>query len=132
MAEEKKATARPMGWLKNLLNNVTLLKWVKKFSADNLQADNVLAEKFGIRCNEESISVGDAALTKLFVTQARFAGKEIVRYNVKQLREALDLVGAEGELIIAQDNNREMFIQAKDNVVVVSPLPKADVAKEGE
>lgn len=129
MANEKKAEGRPMGWIKNLLNNVTLLKWVKKFSADNLLADNALAEKFGIRCNEESISVGDSTMTKLFVTQARFAGKEIVRYNVKQMREALDLTGPEGELIIAQDNNKELFIQAKDNVVVVSPLPKADDKK---
>jgi len=117
-------------WLKNLLNNLVLLKWVRKFSADNLLEDNKLAEKFGVRCNEESISVGDSTMTKLFVSQARYGGKEFVRYNIKQLKEAVDLVGAEGELIISEDNNRELFIQVKDSVVVVSPLPKTDTEKK--
>ena len=127
---EQDKTERPMDWIKNLLNNTILLKWVKKFSADNLLDDNKLADKFNIKCNEESISVGDSTLTKLLVTQARFGGKEYVRYNVKQLKEALDLVGSEGELIISEDNNKELFVQVKDTIVVVSPLPQSD--KEAE
>ena len=123
-------TKKPMDWIKNLLNNMTLLRWVKKFSADNLLEDNKLADKFNIKCNEESISVGDSTLTKLLVTQARFGGKEYVRYNVKQLKETLDLVGSEGELIISEDNNKELFVQVKDTVVVVSPLPKTDKGAE--
>ena len=113
-------------WVKNLLNNNILLKWVKKFSADNLLEDNKLADKFKVKCNEESISVGDSTLTKLLITQARYSGKEFVRYNVKQLKEALDLIGSEGELIISEENNKELFIQVKDMIVVVSPLPKSD------
>lgn len=112
--------------LKNLLNNLVLLKWVKKYSADNLLDDNSLATKFGVKVNEESISVGDDTLTKLLVTQARFNGKEFTRYNIKQLKDALDLVGSEGELIVSADNNNELFIQVKDTIVVVSPLPKTD------
>jgi len=127
---EQEKTKRPMDWVKNLLNNLTLLKWVRKFSADNLMEDNHLADKFKIKCNEESISVGDSTMTKLLVTQARFGGKEYVRYNVKQLKEALDLVGSEGELIISEENNKELFIQVKDTIVVVSPLPKADKKEE--
>ena len=129
--EKTEKTDKPMGWIKNLLNNLTLLRWVKKFSADNLMDDNHLADKFNIKCNEDSISVGDNTMTKLLVTQARFNGKEYVRYNVKQLKEALDLVGSEGELIISEDNNKELFVQIKDTIVVVSPLPQTDkVAKE--
>ena len=127
---EQEKTKRPIDWVKNLLNNLTLLKWVRKFSADNLMEDNHLADKFKIKCNEESISVGDSTMTKLLVTQARFGGKEYVRYNVKQLKEALDLVGSEGELIISEENNKELFIQVKDTIVVVSPLPKADKKEE--
>jgi len=115
-----------MDWVKNLLNNNILLKFIKKYSADNLMEDNKIADKFGIKCNEDSISVGDTTLTKLLVTQARFNGKEFVRYNVKQLKEILDLVGSEGELIISEDNNKELFVQVKDLVVVVSPLPTTD------
>jgi len=127
---EQEKTKRPMDWVKNLLNNLTLLKWVRKFSADNLLEDNKLADKFKIKCNEESISVGDSTMTKLLVTQARFSGKEYVRYNVKQLKEALDLVGSEGELIISEDNHKELFVQVKDTIVVVSPLPKTDKGAE--
>ena len=105
---------------------MVLLKWVKKYSADNLLDDNSLATKFGVKVNEDSISVGDDTLTKLLVTQARFSGKEFTRYNIKQLKDALEIVGAEGELIISADNNNEMFIQVKDTIVVVSPLPKTD------
>ena len=116
--------------LKNLLNNMILLKWVRKYSADNLLDDNTLADKFSVKCNENSISVGDKTLTKLLVTQARFNGKEFTRYNIKQLKDALDLVGDSGELIISADNNNEMFIQVKDTIVVVSPLPKTDTTKK--
>ena len=114
------------GWLKNLLNNNVLLKFVKKFSADNLMTDNSLAEKFGIKCNEESISVGDNTLTKLLVTSARFEGNEYCRFNLKQLRETLDLTGAEGELVISSDNNKELFVIVKDTITIVSPLPQTD------
>jgi len=116
--------------IKNLLNNMILLKWVKKFSADNLLDDNTLADKFGVKCNEDSISVGDKTLTKLLITQARFNGKEFVRYNIKQLKSALDLVGDDGELIISEENNNELFIQVKDTIIVVSPLPKTDTEKK--
>ena len=120
-------TKRPSNdFIKNLLNNLTLLKWVRKFSADNMLDDNSLAEKFKVKCNEDSVSIGDSTLTKLLITQARFNGKEYVRYNVKQLKEALDLVGSEGEMIISEDNNKELFVQVKDTIVVVSPLPKTD------
>lgn len=127
---EQKNKERPMDWIKSLLNNLLLIKWVKKFSADKLLEDNKLADKFKVKYNEESISVGDSTMTKLLVTQARFGGKEYVRYNLKQLKEAIDLVGGEGELIIAEDNNKELFMQVKDTIVVVSPLPKADKKEE--
>ena len=116
--------------LKNLLNNMILLKWVKKYSADNLLDDNTLANKFSVKCNEDSISVGDKTLTKLLITQARFNGKEFSRYNIKQLKGALELVGDDGELIVSSENNNELFIQVKDTVVVVSPLPKTDTEKK--
>ena len=124
--ENEKTNHKDKGWIKTILNNNVLLRWVKKFSADNLQDDNALAIKFGVKVNDESLSIGDSTLTKLLVTSARFSGNEYVRYNVKQLKEALDLVGAEGELIISKDNNKELFIQVKDTLAIVSPLPEAD------
>lgn len=118
-----------MGWVKNLLNNLTLLRFVKKYSADNLMDDNTRAESFGVKCNESSISIGDKNMFKMLVTQARYNGKEFVRYNIKQLKEVFDFVGDEGELIVSAENNNELFVQVKDSVVIVSPLPKSDTKK---
>ena len=117
---------RDMGWIKGLLNNIPLLKWVRKYSADNLLENNELSEKYGVATNEDSITVCDETLTKLIVTHSRYAGKEYVRFNMKQLGEVIKLLGEEGELIISAENNNEMFVQIKDTVIVVCPLPKDD------
>jgi len=121
-------------FIKNLLNNLVLLKFIKKNSADNLLEDNKLANGFGVKTNDESISVGDKTMTKLLVTQARFDGKEFCRYNVKQLKEALEVIDSKagGELIISKENNKELFIQVKDTIVVVSPLPTQDKVENDE
>jgi len=118
--------ARDMPWLKSLLNNLPLLKWVRKFSADSLLDDNKLAEKFGIRTNEDSISVADSTMTKLLTTHSRFGGKELVRYNMKQLAEVVALLGNEGELIVTDTENKEMVIQIGDSCLVVCPLGNSD------
>ena len=119
-------TKKDMAWVKSLLNNIPLLKWVRKYSADNLLKDNELAEKYGIAVNEDTITVSDDTITKLIVTNSRFNGKEFVRFNMKQLGEVVKLLGDEGELIVSSENNNEMFIQINDTVIVVCPLAKDD------
>jgi len=126
MPNGKQKQDKPMSWIKSLLNNVSLLKWVRKFSADNLCDDNSLAEGFGVKCNEESISVGDTTMTKLIVTQARYNGEEHSRFNFKQIAGLVQILGSEGELIIGKNDDKNMFLQIKDTVVIVSPLPKSD------
>ena len=123
---EQVEVIRDMSWLKSLLNNLPLLKWVKKFSADSLLDDNKFVEGFGVATNEDSISVSDDTLTKVLATHSRFNGKEIVRYNIKQIASVIELLGNEGELIITETKDNEMIIQIADTVVVVCPLPKSD------
>jgi len=56
--------------LKQILNNLVLLKWVKKFSADNLLEDNKLAkDKFNIKANDNSVSIMDTTATKLLIME---------------------------------------------------------------
>ncbi len=123
---EQIEVVRDMSWLKSLLNNLPLLKWVKKFSADNLLDDNKFVEKFGVETNEDSVSVADDTLTKVLATHSRFKGKELVRYSIKQIASAIDLLGSEGELIVTESKDKEMIIEINDTVVVVCPLPKSD------
>ena len=117
--------------LKQILNNTTLLKWVKRFSADNLLEDNTLAkEKFSIKSNDNSISIMDTTATKLFVTQAEFEGEELVRFDLAQLSNLIDIVGTKGELVIPNSELKEMIAEVNDDIVVVCPLPKKDKVKE--
>ena len=118
--------------LKQILNNLTLLKWVKKFSADNLLEDNKLAkDKFEIKASDNSISIMDTTATKLFITQAKFEGEELVRFDLKQLGNLIEIVGTEGTLIIPKKSTmKEMIAEVKDDVVVVCPLPQEDKVKK--
>ena len=119
-------------YIKELLSDMTLLKWVKKFSADNLLDNNDMAKnKFNIEATDKSISILDSSATKLLVTNAEFKGEEFVRFNLKQLADLLDVVGNNGELIIpAKTEMREMIAQVGNDIVVVCPLPRQDKVKE--
>ena len=117
---------RDTTWLKSLLNNLPLLKWVRKFSADNMLDDNKLAQSFGIKTTEETISLPDTTMTKLLTTHSRFDGKEYTRFDMKQLAEIVNLLGSEGELIITESKNREMVVQVGDTCIVVCPLGRQD------
>jgi len=120
--------------LKQILNNLNLLKWVRKFSADNLLEDNELAkEKFKIKESDNSISIMDSTATKLFVTNSEFEGEELVRFDLKQLGNLIEIVGTSGELIIPKDSAlNEMIAKVNEDIVVVCPLPKEDKVKKSE
>ena len=113
-------------WIKDLLNNMPLLKWVKKYSADKLFEDNEIAKKYGVTTNDRSISVSDETLTKIIVTNSEYKDKEVVRYNLKQIAEVTDLLGKEGELIIRESEDNEMIIQMNNTHIIVCPLGKSD------
>ena len=117
---------KDMGWLKSLLNNMPLLKWVKHFSADHLFEDNEMAKKFEVQTNEDSISIADKTITKILVTHSKYGGEVHARYSMKQLAQVITLLGSGGELLISKTNNHEMFVQMGDTVVIVCPLPKED------
>jgi len=116
--------------LKEILNNVTLLRWIKKFSANNLLEDNKKAESFNITSSDNSVSVMDKTATKLLVTNSTFEGKELVRFNLAQLNELIECVGNKGELIIPDTKNREMIAQVGTDLIVVCPLPVKDKASK--
>ena len=118
--------------LKELLNNLNLLKWVKKFSADNLLEDNSMAnEKFNVKTSDNSVSILDSTATKLLITHSEFDGEEIVRFNLKQLASLLEVVGKEGELIIPKNSDmNELVARVGNDIAIVCPLPKKDTSEE--
>jgi len=117
-------------WLKGLLNNLTLLRFIKKHTADNILEDNKMAnDKFNITTSDESISVLDKTATKMLITKSDFEGEVFTSFNMKQLTELIDTIGnVEGELMIPlKSDMKEMIVKLKDNsVVVVCPLPSKE------
>jgi|TARA_R100001530_G_scaffold2717_1_gene4405 hypothetical protein len=119
-----------LGWIKSLLNNLTLLKWVKKYTADNLHPNDSMAMKYDLKTTNETICVPDKTNTKLLCSHSRFNGKEYTRFNFKQICEVMSVVGEVGECIIRESKDKEMIIQVNDTAIVLLPLPKADKKKE--
>lgn len=126
MEQKTEMKVRDMSWLKRLLNNLPLLKWVRRYSADGLMETNKMAEGFGIKCNEDSITLSDDTMTKIIATHSRFGEKELVRFNMRQIADVVKLFGNEGELIITESKYKEMVIQIGDTSIVVCPLPSQD------
>ncbi len=128
---EKNENKQNLGWIKSLLNNLTLLKWVRKFTADSLLDDSTAyASKYGLKTTEETIGVPDKALTKVLFTHSRFSEEEYTRFNMKQIAEVIQVVGADGECIVRNSKDKEMIIQIKDTSIVLLPLPQADKKEE--
>jgi len=123
MTEKQKETdlKRPIEWVKDLLNNTVLLKWVKKFSADGINDNNNSAEKMDITCSEGTISVMDTASIKMLVTQARYEGNIFNRLSLEHVKEIIDCVGSSGDIFISNKAESPVFIQTENVVVVLAP-----------
>jgi len=116
-------------FIKRILNNSSLLRWVKKFSADGLQNKD-RAKDFDVDTNDDSISVSDTGMVKMFFSSSRFDGKTYASFDIKHIKEVLSLLDGEGRLIINEsDNKRLCYIQSGDNVVVIAPTSETDEIK---
>ena len=121
---------RDYGFIKNLLNNNALLRWVKKFSADGLQ-EEPQGKNFDVETDEESLAISDVASIKMFFSSSRFAGKTYASFDIKQIKEVLSLLEGEGRLIINEhDNKRFCYIQSQENVIVIAPVNEAEESKK--
>lgn len=113
-------------FIKNILNNNSLLRWVKKFSADGLQEESK-ADSFDVETDENTISISDVGMVKMFFSSSRFRGKTYISLDIKHIKEVLALVEGEGRLIINEsDDKRLCYIQSGNNVVVIAPTSEAE------
>ena len=118
------------GFIKTILNNSPLLKWVKRFSADGLQEESQ-AENFEVETSEDSIVIADTGLVKMFFSSARFDGKTYISLDIKHIKEVLSLVDGEGRLIINEsDDKRLCYIQSENNVIIIAPTSETEDKKK--
>ena len=117
-------------FIKNILNNLPLLRWTKKFSADGLQEEDK-GDEFEIETDENSICISDVATIKMFFSSSRFKGKTYVSFDVKQIKEVLSLVDGEGRMILNEsDDKRLCYIQSGSNVIVIAPTSESEKPKQ--
>ncbi len=113
-------------FIKNILNNNSLLRWVKKFSADGLQEENK-ADSFDVETDENTISISDVGMIKMFFSSSRFRGKTYISLDIKHIKEVLALIDGEGRLIISESENKRLcYIQSGNNVVVIAPTSESE------
>ena len=119
-----------LAWLKDLLNNIPLLKWVKLYSADKMLETNELADKMGVTTNKDSVSISDNTLTKVITTNAEFKGKAIVKFSMEQIVSLAKNFSElkTGQLIIVDNDRKDMVVELKERktIIFVCPLPKSD------
>lgn len=109
--------------IRSILNNPSLLKWVKKFSANGLSEDEKVAENFDIKTDKSSIVISDAENIKMFFSNAYFSGKRYVTIDISQLKEAIGLMNGKGRLIISEHEDKRLcYLQTDENVVVIAPI----------
>ena len=122
MEQDKKS----LEFIKKILNNSSLLRWVKKFSADGLQEENV-GKNFNIETDENSITIADTGLVKMFFSSARFDGTTYASFDIKHIKEVLSLIEGEGRLIINESEDKRLcYVQSGNNVVVIAPTSESD------
>lgn len=119
---------RDNAWLKSILNNIVLLKWVRKYSADNFLKDTAMAKKLCITTSEESIGILDTGAVKAIFTDARFEGKELARYTAKEVRSILEVLDSkvDATFIVSAEGNHELIVQQGNSIIVLCPVIKSD------
>lgn len=115
-------------FLRDLLNNKSLLKWVRKFTAEGLKDDIKLLDNLKVKTSENSICISDSALIKMFVTNARYIGGVHVMFSLEQLAEIISVLGKEGKIIVPIDKNNPVMIEDENhNLIVLAPRVADDV-----
>ena len=129
-------SGRDFLWLSLLLLltlSLALLVWGSREGLLNRFMDVSLGyiPQVGIPILVDAVKEDSVGLDRNLLEHVKSMGINIHPYNLIEgsydvTVVALDLAGTEGELIISEENNKELFIQVKDTVVIVSPLPNTD------
>lgn len=114
---------RDFDFLRNLLNNIGLLKFVRRHSADNIQENMKFAEKLGITVRDDSVAISDKSNIKMLVTNAIYSGKKHLIIDLGQLAEAIADMGAKGRLVVSDKENYPCFLETEEgtNLCIIAP-----------
>src|SRR3990167_6356498 len=115
--ELEQENKRDFEWLKSLLSNIKMLKWVAVHSAEGLKEDigkSIEPFEEKIKYNNNSISLMDKENISMLITNAELKGEPIARYSLEKINSIIKIMGAEGTISI-YSKDYPSFLEFKDN-----------------
>ena len=135
---EENNKQRDFGFIKRILSNISLLKWVRQFSADNLSEDvTKIADNFKdyIKISQDTIGLMDESNVKMLLTDTKFNGKALAIYSLEHIEQIIKAIGIEGRLIVVKENF-PCFVEGNNkegsNLIVLAPRLSTDEPTETE
>ncbi|MEK6881044.1 MAG: hypothetical protein AABY22_15605 [Nanoarchaeota archaeon] len=114
-------------WLKGILSNLKLLKWVVVFTAEGLKDDTektLETFKEKIIYSKDSLVLMDNSNVCMLITNAELKGEPIAKYSLEYINSIIKIMGTEGSISI-YEKDYPSFLEFKDdnksNVVVLAP-----------
>ncbi|MEK6829429.1 MAG: hypothetical protein AABY15_04830 [Nanoarchaeota archaeon] len=116
-------------YLKGILANPSLIKWVKVWGVDGL-SDHKIPEEIKLELQETSLKLTDSENVKMLVTNARFEGKAIASFSLEQLKEIIQVMGDNGSLKVLKADFPAVVVaegeNGESNCVILAPRVNED------
>tara|TARA_Y100000310_G_C20665829_1_gene807401 strand:- start:669 stop:1130 length:462 start_codon:yes stop_codon:yes gene_type:complete len=106
--------------LKYLLSNTPLLKWVGKYSADNIQEKIPFKDKYNLSFRDTSIAIADPSNVTMLLTNTKQEGS-FSSFSLDYLNQIIKVCGTDGTLRIMEDGIGVINFPEANNVVVLAP-----------
>ena len=119
--EEITKDKNSIDFLRDLLNNIGVLKWVKRNTADNLSEDLESFKRMNITLRDDSIGIMDSDNVKCLITHAIYSGEKYVVISLEQLATIIADIGPKGRLIIGKKEQPVFIEDESNNVVLKTP-----------
>ena len=138
--ELKEAEQKQHDWafVKTLISNIPLLKWVRNYGVDNLSENlDKLPMKENINTTEHSVFLMDSKLVKGLITNSHFKGTPLIAFSLAELKEIIDVCGSEGVLYVV-DKDKPAIVEVvevrkdkgkkekvvQSNLIILAPRTK--------
>lgn len=106
--------------LKYLLSNTPLLKWVGKYSADNIQEKIPFKDKYDLSFRDTSIAIADPSNVAMLLTNTEQQGS-FNSFSLDYLNQIIKVCGTDGTLRVMKDGIGVINFPEAKNVVILAP-----------
>lgn len=116
--------------IKKLLAKTNFLRFIRKFGTDSLSVakDSGFVKKLDLDVNDDSLLTMDSSNVKAVITEAKYTGKCLCCFGVQQLRELLEIVKDDGNVVI-RDGTTPLIVESGTDIFILAPKTREDTTK---